>query len=122
MSMISSTRAAKNERGRQLRQEAEMKSGLTMCFLGFAVAFLNRPSAAGQLDVEVLTPKSSIESKCRSAVRAELKGPNCRQVYVYSAAGGSAHNPCIVDDWQQPYFVDKVLQCVARGGPGRAAR
>ena len=56
----------------------------SMCSLGPAVfvlsfVILNGPSVAGPLDVEVLTSHSSIESKCRGAVRAELRGPNCRQ-------------------------------------------
>lgn len=98
-----------------------MKSKLMMRFLGFAVfvytvIILNRPLVAGPLDVEVVTPQSSIESKCRSAVRAELYGPNCRQVYVYK------NDPCVVHEVDQPFFIDKITKCVARGGPGRAAR
>jgi|ERR1700730_5199821 hypothetical protein len=98
-----------------------MKSKLMMCFFGFAVfvyavVILNGPLVAGPRDVEVLTPQSSIESKCRSAVRAELYGPNCRQVWVYK------NDPCVVHEVDQPFFIDKVIQCAARGGPGRAAR
>jgi hypothetical protein len=95
----------------------------SMCSLGpavFVLAFviLNGPSVAGPLDVEVLTSQSSIESKCRAAVRAELKGPNCRQVvWVYHGP-----DPCYFGTFEQPYYIDKVIQCVARGGPGRAAR
>jgi hypothetical protein len=87
----------------------------------FAFVFLDGPSVAGPLDVEVLTPQSSIESKCRSAVRAELKGPDCRQVWVHDTDLGTV-GPCYVPTYQQPYFMDKVIQCVARGGPRRAAR
>ena len=98
----------------------------SMCSLGpavFVLAFviLNGPSVAGSLNLnhEVLTPQASIESQCRGAVRAELKGPNCRQVvYVYHGPDDS----CYVSQWSQPYFMDKVIQCIARGGPGRAAR
>jgi hypothetical protein len=95
----------------------------SMCSLGpavFVLAFviLNGPSVAGPLDVEVLTPQSSIESQCRGAVRAELKGPNCRQVvYVWHGP-----DPCYFGIFEQPFYTDKVIQCVARGGPGRAAR
>jgi hypothetical protein len=91
----------------------------SVCFL--MVVILSRASAAGPLDVEALTPQSSIESKCRSAVRAELKGPKCRQVYVWA---NRARDPssCAIEDHEQPFFIDKVIQCVARGGPGRAAR
>ena len=97
-----------------------MKSTMMMCSLGlavfvFMVVILNRSLVAGPLDVEVLTPHSSIESKCRSAVRAEMYGPQCRQVYVYK------NDPCVVHDLEQPLFVEKIMRCVARGGPGRAA-
>jgi hypothetical protein len=98
----------------------------SMCSLGpavFVLAFviLNGPSVAGPLDVEVLNSHSSIESQCRGAVRAELKGdPNCRQVvWVYHPYDNPS---CYVSRDQQSYYMDKVIQCVARGGPGRAAR
>ena len=93
------------------------------CSLGpavFVLAFviLNGPSVAGPLNYEVLTSQSSIESKCRGAVRAELKGPYCGQVvYVWHGP-----DPCYVSTFDQPYYTDKVIQCVARGGPGHAAR
>jgi hypothetical protein len=98
-----------------------------MRFLGpeifvFALVILDGPSVAGPLDVEVLTPQSSVESRCRAAVRAELKGPNCRQeVYVHNTDLGTV-GPCYVPTYQQPYFMDKVIQCVAHGGPGHAPR
>ena len=86
----------------------------TICFSGYAVAafavlFLCGPSAAG-----------SIEDQCRSAVRAEWKGPNCRQVTV--PLNGYTHDPCGMDDKIQMIYIEKVIKCVARGGPGRAAR
>jgi hypothetical protein len=50
-----------------------------------------------------------------------LKGPNCRQaVYVHDTDLGTV-GPCYVPTYQQPYFIDKVIQCVADGGPGHAA-
>jgi hypothetical protein len=94
----------------------------SMCSLGpavFVLAFviLNGPSVAGPLDVEVLNSQSSIESQCRGAVRAELKGPSCRQVvWVYHEYDRPS---CYVSLDQQSYYMDKVIQCVARGGPGR---
>jgi hypothetical protein len=97
----------------------------SMCSLGpavFVLAFviLNGPSVAGPLDVEILNSQSSIESQCRGAVLAELKGPNCRQVvWVYHEPASPS---CYVSRDQQPYYMDKVIQCVARGGPGRASR
>jgi hypothetical protein len=101
------------------KEVAEMKS---ICFLGpaafvWAVVILDGSVVAGPRDVEVLTPRSTIESKCRSAVRSEMYGPNCRQVYVYHF-----DDPCVVHDMAQLVFIDKVMKCIARGGPGRAAR
>ncbi len=86
-----------------------------------ALLVLDGRSVAGPLDVEVLTPRSSIESRCRSAVRAELKGPGCRQVWVHDTDLGTV-GPCYVPTYQQPYFIDKVIQCVAHGGPGHVVR
>ena len=97
-----------------------MKSMFSRGAAVFVSAFgiLNGPSVAGPLNEEVLTPQSSIESQCRAAVRAELKGPYCGQVvYVWHGP-----DPCYVSTFDQPYYTDKVIQCVARGGPGRAAR
>jgi hypothetical protein len=67
-----------------VKEEAEMKS---KCFLGsavfvFAVVILNGPLVAGP-----------IEDQCRSAVRAEWKGPDCQQVTV--PLNGAVHNPCV---------------------------
>ena len=105
------------------REAEKMK---LICFLApavsaMAVVFPNGRLAAGPLDAEFLTPQSWIESKCRSVVRAELKGPNCRQVYVYPVRRRT-RTPAWSMTVEQPLFIDKVAQCVARGGPGRAAR
>lgn len=97
-----------------------MKSVCSLAPAAFVLAFttFSGPSVAGPLDVEVLTPQSSIESRCRAAVRGEEKGPACRNiVYVYHGPDG-----CEFDIPEQPFFIDKVMRCVARGGPGRAAR
>jgi hypothetical protein len=60
----------------------------------------------------------SVESQCRAAVRAELMGPNCRVVNP-----ASANDPCYVRNTNlSANYDNKVVQCVARGGPGRAAR
>ena len=98
----------------------------SMCSLGpavFVLAFviLNGPSVAGPLDVEVLTPQSSIESQCRGAVPAELKGPNCAKIWWINDQVSSSH-PCRINRMEQTSYSDQVVQCVARGGPGHAAR
>lgn len=75
----------------------------------FAVVVLNGPSVAG-----------SVEDQCRSAVRAEWKGPGCRQVTV--PLDGFTHDPCGMDDKIQMIYIEKVIKCVAQGGPRRALR
>jgi hypothetical protein len=64
----------------------------------------------------------SIENQCRAAVRAELKGPNCRMANPRS--NSLQLDPCGIPTTgsQMTLYTDKVIQCVARGGPGRAAR
>ena len=59
----------------------------------------------------------SVEQQCRASVRAELMGPQCRianpdyddRCYYHFAAG-------------MTNYVNKVIECVNRGGPGRHAR
>jgi len=60
----------------------------------------------------------SVEQQCRAAVRAELMGPNCRVVNP-----ASSNDPCYVRNTNlSANYDNKVVQCVARGGPGRGAR
>jgi hypothetical protein len=69
-----------------------------------ATLALHGPLAAG-----------SIEANCRSAVRAEMRGPNCKMSDI--SFQGNWH-PCqISDNNQLTVYNDKVAQCVARGGP-----
>jgi hypothetical protein len=78
--------------------------GLGVCF--FATLIYSGPLAAG-----------GIETQCRSAVRAEMKGPNCKMSDVSYI--GNWH-PCgITDNAQITVYNDKVAQCVAHGGPGK---
>lgn len=97
-----------------------MKSVFSLGPAAFVLAFatFNGPSVAAPLDNEFLTPQSSIESRCRAAVRGEIKGPACQKVvYVWHGPDG-----CEFYQQEQPFYIDKVLQCVARGGPGRIMR
>jgi hypothetical protein len=83
--------------------------GLAVCFM--AVSAISEPSAA-----------ESIENQCRAAIRAELKGPNCR---VANPGDNNLNvDPCGIPTTsnQMTVYTDKVVACVARGGPGRAAR
>ena len=60
----------------------------------------------------------SIENQCRAAVRAELLGPGCRVVNPASAS-----DPCYVRNTNlSANYDNRVVQCVARGGPGRGAK
>jgi hypothetical protein len=60
----------------------------------------------------------TIENQCRLTVRAELMGPGCRVVNPASFS-----DPCYVRNTQLSAAYDnKVVQCVARGGPGRGVR
>lgn len=104
-------------KGRQ-RMRSTYSLGPAVFVLAFVI--LNGPSVAGPRNNEVLTSQSSIESKCRAAVRAELRGPQCGQVvYVWHEDDDPA---CYISPYLQPSYTDKVIQCVARGGWKRATR
>jgi hypothetical protein len=89
-----------------------MKWTVTGLILGPVVFFLatltlSRPIAA-----------ETIENQCRLTVRAELMGPNCRVVNP-----ASSNDACYIRNTQlSANFDNKVVQCVARGGPARGAR
>jgi hypothetical protein len=78
-------------------------------------------SAAFSLATLILggpTAAQSIESQCRAAVRAELMGPQCRVVNP-----ASSNDPCYVRNTNlSANYDNKVVQCVARGGPRRGAQ
>jgi hypothetical protein len=60
----------------------------------------------------------SLEVQCRSAARAELKGPHCR---IYGPPDPSSS--CNIPTQTEVAFWDnKTLACVRRGGPGRQAK
>jgi hypothetical protein len=60
----------------------------------------------------------SLGYQCRAAVRAELKGPNCRM-----ALPPNATSPCNVPSNAEVEIMDnKINECVRRGGPGRQAK
>jgi hypothetical protein len=63
----------------------------------------------------------SIENQCRVAVRAEMMGPDCRVANPKTSSGGyTAGDPCyILGDTKTSYYIDKVIECVKRGGPGK---
>jgi hypothetical protein len=60
----------------------------------------------------------SIEYQCRAAVRAELKGPDCRM-----AIPPNATSTCNIPSNAAVETMDnKVLECARRGGPGRQSK
>ena len=63
----------------------------------------------------------SIENQCRIAVRAEMMGPDCRMINPRTSSGGyTAGDPCyILGDTKTAFYIDKVIACVKRGGPGK---
>jgi hypothetical protein len=79
---------------------------LASAVLSLAAAALNGPVAT-----------ETVEQQCRTAVRVELMGPQCRianpdyddRCYYHYAAG-------------MTNYVNKVIECINRGGPGHRAR
>lgn len=60
----------------------------------------------------------SMGYQCRAAVRAEMKGPDCRM-----AIPPNATSHCNIPNNADIELMDnKVNECVRRGGPGRQAK
>ena len=84
--------------------------GSAICVMSFAV--LNATALA--------KPKTNLQAEsmgyqCRAAVRAELKGPDCRMPIPPDA---TSH--CNIPTNAQIEVMDnKINECVKRGGPGR---
>jgi hypothetical protein len=57
----------------------------------------------------------SLGDQCRAAVRAELKGPDCRMSMPTSACNMPGQTDV-------PFFDQRVVECVKRGGPGRQSK
>ena len=57
----------------------------------------------------------SLGDQCRAAVRAELRGPDCRMSTPTPACNMSGQ-------FDVPFFDGRVVECVKRGGPGRQAK
>jgi hypothetical protein len=63
-------------------------------------------------------PAGSMEYQCRAAVRAQLKGPDCRM-----AIPPNPTSHCNIPTNGEIELMDnKVNECVRRGGPGRQAK
>jgi hypothetical protein len=71
----------------------------------------------------VAEPKANLQAEslgyqCRAAIRAEMKGPDCRMPIPPDA---TSH--CNIPTNAQIEIMDnKIVECVKRGGPGRQAK
>ena len=89
-----------------------MKSLSTRSFIAgsaicMAVAALNGAALA-----------ESLGYQCRAAIRAEMKGPDCRMALPHSP---TSH--CNIPANADVEIMDnKINECVKRGGPGRQAK
>lgn len=82
-----------------------------------AFAALNG-AALGQEKARVQAQAGSLGYQCRAAVRAAMKGPDCRM-----AIPPNATSHCNIPSNADVEMMDnKVLECVRRGGPGRQAK
>jgi hypothetical protein len=88
-----------------------MKSQSTVkLILGSAISMIAFSASNGPALPE------SLEVQCRSAVRADLKGPDCR---MYMPPNTETH-PCNMSTHGQiAYYDSLVVKCVAQGGPER---
>jgi hypothetical protein len=83
-------------------------AGSTLCM---AFAALNGAALAA-------ARAESLEVQCRSAARAELKGPDCR---MWMPPNATSH--CNIPTQTEVHIYDnKTLECVKRGGPGRQSK
>jgi hypothetical protein len=81
-----------------------------MAFAAFNTTALAEPKANLQAE--------SLGYQCRAAVRAEMKGPDCRMPIPPDA---TSH--CNIPTNAQIEIMDnKIVECVKRGGPGRQAK
>jgi hypothetical protein len=88
-----------------------MGSAICMAFAAFGAA-LAEPKANRQAQTE------SMGYQCRAAVRAEMKGPDCRM-----AIPPNPTSHCNIPSNGEVEIMDnKVNECMKRGGPGRQAK
>jgi hypothetical protein len=85
-------------------------SAFCVAFAALNGAALAEPKASRQAD--------SLGYLCRAAVRAEMKGPDCRM-----AIPPNSTSHCNIPSNAEVVLMDnKVNECVRRGGPGRQAK
>ena len=87
--------------------------GSAICVMAFAAlntAALAAPKGGQQAE--------SLGYQCRAAVRAEMKGPDCRM-----ALPPSPTSHCNIPSNAEVEVMDnKINECVKRGGPGRQSK
>src|SRR4030081_1311477 len=85
-------------------------SAICMAFAAFNGAALAEPKAKQQAE--------AMGYQCRAAVRAEMKGPDCRM-----AIPPSPTSHCNIPTNAEIETMDnKIVECVRRGGPGRQSK
>jgi hypothetical protein len=73
---------------------------------------------AALAEEKVYAQAESLGYQCRAAVRAAMKGPDCRM-----AIPPNATSHCNIPSNAEVESMDnKVAECVRRGGPGRQAK
>ena len=87
--------------------------GSVICIMAFAASNTIAPAEPKRSQ-----QAESIGYQCRAAVRAELKGPDCRM-----AMPPNSTSHCNIPDGAQIEIMDnKVVECARRGGPGRQSK
>jgi hypothetical protein len=82
-----------------------------MAFAALNTTALAEPKAKAE-------PMGSMGYQCRAAVRAEMKGPDCRM-----AIPPNPTSHCNIPTNAEVEIMDnKVLECAKRGGPGRQSK
>ena len=90
-----------------------MKSLLTKSFIAGSAICLAFAAWNGTALAEARA--ESLGDQCRAAVRAELRGPDCRMSMPTAACNMSGQ-------FDVPFFDQRVVECVKRGGPGRQSK
>jgi hypothetical protein len=87
-------------------------SAICVAFAALNGAALAEAKANRQAQAE------SMGYQCRAAVRAEMKGPDCRM-----AIPPNPTSHCNIPTNAEVEVMDnKILECVKRGGPGRQSK
>jgi hypothetical protein len=97
-------------------EATDMKS---LSILGSAISVMAFAASTGALaEPKRQMQAESLEYQCRAAVRAEMKGPDCRMPLP-----PNANSHCNIPNSADVEMMDnKIHQCMKRGGPGRQAK